>query len=1163
MKYGGGNPPRYPRRTGAAKHYRAVIDDSRDDLLHREQPSTENLCLDRKSSYFCKSQKTMRDLVHSKHVVLKTRSGTQNQLPTLQPRATSAKTMLASQLATAGASIMVTGGGLSSQQPQGPPLQLQQPLRSESPKPTPRRPTITTEDTGVNLVSILDFIRAISVEYPDIPTAKHHLCAEICKLCNAQRAYIFDVHKSQNVMLLQTKDSESAEFEVAHYPLSKGIAGKVATTEVLANISQAITHSDFDSQVDDRRGHKTQTLLSVPLHSPENGLVGVLQVVNKHSEQTHNACFTKQDETLLLLLVPHITCALRISQSIFARNALLEAGHTISSELQLPHLYWAVCGKAAQLVSCEAVSLFLPDTQTGGLYLVPAEKGFDMCLFPPGKSIAAHVSSTGEVINVSNMQNCPLYNAAIDKPRSAGYVNNLLCVPLLNRDQSVAGALLVVNKTGCFTDDDVSLLQAFSTQVCEAIQNASVFTKTLDSYMASRSTQKKFQALLEVAESLTMHLDSSGLIQSILQRARELVDAERSSLFLIDAASGELISHVAEGAQQIRFPLNQGIAGYVAKTGEVLNISDAYKDSRFNEEVDKRTGFRTRNIVCVPIRNTSDEIIGVTQIINKRHGEFTKEDEELLKAFSIFCGMCLHNSNLYQQALDSQRRSQALLDIVMVLSSDNQISRLISTIMKKARELIQADRASLFVLDPKNKELRTQLADGADEIIVPTSSSIVGYVASTGEEVNIEDAYSDPRFNAGIDKATGYRTHSVLAIPVLDEHGEVVAVTEMINKRGTDVFKDEDRDLLKAFAAFCGKSLASVAANYSSTKSIHKQQYPLLVPTEDDVLCVRSFDFDVHKFDTHEAPIRNVVAMFDSFDLFTEFRIPMPNFLCFLHELARSYNVVPYHNFYHAVDVTQFLYAMLINSPELRVLPKIEIFAILMAGLCHDVDHGGLNNTFQVNAQTPLALLFSDTSIMETYHCSRSIAILSSESNDILLGLTDKQRHIFWTLMINTILSTDMAVHFSVLEEFEAALKKRATVATVSHKLLSKVLIKCADISNVCRPFPLAKKWADILLNEFFRQGDMERMRGLPLSPFMDREHVVIAQMQLGFANSIAFPMFNLLSQFLPSLRGETLDVLVGNIHEWAAVLSSGEAKDAHNRVKDAEHQMVVAHGKV
>lgn len=99
------------------------------------------------------------------------------------------------------------------------------------------------------------------------------------------------------------------------------------------------------------------------------------------------------------------------------------------------------------------------------------------------------------------------------------------------------------------------------------------------------------------------------------------------------------------------------------------------------------------------------------------------------------------------------------------------------------------------------------------------------------------------------------------------------------------------------------------------------------------------------------------------------------------------------------------------------------------------------------------------------------------------------------------------------------------------------MIIKCGDISNVCRPFDLAKKWAGILLSEYFRQGDIERERGLPTSPFMDRQHVVMAQMQLGFINSIAYPMFDLVATFAPDLRPNTADVLKANADQWSKLL--------------------------
>src|SRR4051812_42280647 len=115
-----------------------------------------------------------------------------------------------------------------------------------------------------------------------------------------------------------------------------------------------------------------------------------------------------------------------------------------------------------------------------------------------------------------------------------------------------------------------------------------------------------------------------------MKRARELVNADRCSLFLVDETRNELRSKVAEGqTEEIRFPNGVGIAGHVATTGETLNITDAYNDPRFNDEIDKQTGFHTNTLLCMPIYNDQEEIIGVTQLINKKDGVFGKEDEEI------------------------------------------------------------------------------------------------------------------------------------------------------------------------------------------------------------------------------------------------------------------------------------------------------------------------------------------------------------------------------------------------------------------------------------------------------------------------------------------------------------------------------------------------------
>ncbi len=161
---------------------------------------------------------------------------------------------------------------------------------------------------------------------------------------------------------------------------------------------------------------------------------------------------------------------------------------------------------------------------------------------------------------------------------------------------------------------------------------------------------KRLKALLKISDYLGSTLDLDELLYRIMEVTREQLNADRCTVFLIDEERKELWSKVAMGVnQEIRFPMEKGIAGYVARTGEILNIKDAYADPRFNPDVDKKTGYRTRNLLTMPMHNKQNEIIGVFQVLNKRQGSFTEEDVELLKAIAFIAASAVENASLYDE----------------------------------------------------------------------------------------------------------------------------------------------------------------------------------------------------------------------------------------------------------------------------------------------------------------------------------------------------------------------------------------------------------------------------------------------------------------------------------------------------------------------------------
>jgi len=319
-----------------------------------------------------------------------------------------------------------------------------------------------------------------------------------------------------------------------------------------------------------------------------------------------------------------------------------------------------------------------------------------------------------------------------------------------------------------------------------------------------RGSTETFSVLLEIMCSLAAERDLDVLLQKIMQKTSEVMDADRSTLFLVDEAKQQIWSKVAQGAalNEIRVPVGTGIAGHVAKTGETVNIPDAYQDPRFNPDVDRHTGYHTRTILSMPMRNRERKILGVLQVLNKRNGAFTADDEELLEAFSSQAAIAVQNALLNEELRKRMQTSEILLNVMREVSKELEVDRLLQKIVAHTSEVMNADRATLFLVHRKSGDLWSRVAQGENvrEIRVPRGVGIAGHVAVSGEVVNIPDAYKDPRFNPEVDRRTGYYTRTILCMPLRNEKNEIVGVMQVLNKKD-GIFTEEDEELLDALGS--------------------------------------------------------------------------------------------------------------------------------------------------------------------------------------------------------------------------------------------------------------------------------------------------------------------------------------------------------------------------
>ncbi|CEP19765.1 hypothetical protein [Parasitella parasitica] len=271
----------------------------------------------------------------------------------------------------------------------------------------------------------------------------------------------------------------------------------------------------------------------------------------------------------------------------------------------------------------------------------------------------------------------------------------------------------------------------------------------------------------------------------------------------------------------------------------------------------------------------------------------------------------------------------------------------------------------------------------------------------------------------------------------------------------------------------------------------------------------------------------------------TEFR--QDQLYSFILDLASIYHDEnPYHNFAHAVDVLQCIYYFtcqlglvpfadgtprITNSKTYRILRPRDIFALFIAAIGHDTAHPGVNNAFLINTSAPLALLYNDNSVLESFHAMTLFQLLKKHKfNDILGGSDSKEYNEFRKLVITSILATDMALHGDYVTKIKEQKQRLAdsdptewdAPRCLEERLLfCSGLIKCADISNVARPFPRAFEWAQILVEEFASQGDLERELGLSVIPMNDRSQIVLEDSQIGFIRYVAVGLFESVSEYM------------------------------------------------
>ncbi len=304
----------------------------------------------------------------------------------------------------------------------------------------------------------------------------------------------------------------------------------------------------------------------------------------------------------------------------------------------------------------------------------------------------------------------------------------------------------------------------------------------------------------------------NDMLSAITLKTGELLGADRTTIYILDEEQNELWSIIAEddgnSPLEIRIPVNQGIAGKVATSKRVINIPFdfyQYPESSAAKALDQKTGYRTYTMLTLPLLNEQGDLVAVVQLLNKLKSPcsldallkdridqrgFTQEDEALFEEFSPLIRLILESSRSFYAATQKQRAAEALLEATRSLSSSSlNLEETLKRVMGEAKKLMNADRSTLWLLDAEAGELwaKIPLPDGSlKERRVPVGKGYVGKVAESGKPLNIPfDLYdeSDSEVSQQLDQSNGYRTCSLLCMPVFNADGELIGVTQLVNKK--------------------------------------------------------------------------------------------------------------------------------------------------------------------------------------------------------------------------------------------------------------------------------------------------------------------------------------------------------------------------------------------
>ncbi|XP_023562264.1 cAMP and cAMP-inhibited cGMP 3',5'-cyclic phosphodiesterase 10A isoform X1 [Octodon degus] len=748
------------------------------------------------------------------------------------------------------------------------------------------------------------------------------------------------------------------------------------------------------------------------------------------------------------------------------------------------------------------------------------------------------------------------------------------------------------NSTSCFrrltecflspslTDEKVKAYLSLHPQVLDEFVSESVSTETVEKWLkrknnklegdsapkeVSRYQDTNMQGVVyELNSYIEQRLDTGGDNQLLLYELSSIIKvatkADGFALYFLGECNNSLCVFTPPGVKEGKprlipaGPITQGttVSAYVAKSRKTLLVEDILGDERFPRGTGLESGTRIQSVLCLPIVTAIGDLIGILELYRHWGKEaFCLSHQEVATANLAWASVAIHQVQVCRGLAKQTELNDFLLDVSKTYF-DNIVA--IDSLLEH------------IMVDHKNKELYSDLFDIGEEkegkpvfkktkeIRFSIEKGIAGQVARTGEVLNIPDAYADPRFNREVDLYTGYTTRNILCMPIVSR-GSVIGVVQMVNKISGSAFSKTDENNFKMFAVFCALALhcANMYHRIRHSECIYrvtmeKLSYHSICTAEEWQglmhftlplrLCkeIELFHFDISPFENMWPGIF-VHMVHQSCGAFC---FDLEKLCRFIMSVKKNYRRVPYHNWKHAVTVAHCMYAILQNNYSL--FTELERKGLLIACLCHDLDHRGFSNSYLQKFDHPLAALYS-TSTMEQHHFSQTVSILQLEGHNIFSALSSSEYEQVLEIIRKAIIATDLALYFGNRKQLEELYQTGSlNLLNQSHRdrVIGLMMTAC-DLCSVTKLWPVTKLTANDIYAEFWAEGDEMKKLGIQPIPMMDRDKKdEVPQGQIGFYNAVAIPCYTTLAQILPPTE-PLLKACRDNLSQWEKVIRGEE----------------------